>query len=249
MPRRERRRRRGPLLALAEAQDISALFPRVRPRDDVLDAFAERVARELEPDDPRVPPDRVEEGVALLDERERRRIVDDWTRKYPDRWSSLCGAAGDIALTERAVVASAVRGAISERRPPHRRLLSLLDAMPTPMSACGVLGVVLAPPLVWDRDDAILLADAAGSPEDPQRFLALAHRLGNGRVEEWHVGRVRELAGRLGDELPIDGLPRASALLEAGCLETGEDEDAAVGLAGFLLASYALAIAMGKVGR
>src|SRR5712691_3002772 len=128
LPRRERRRRRVALRALAEAHDISALFPGVRPRDDVLDAFAARVARELDPDDPSVPPSRVEEGVVLLDERERRRIVDAWTSKYPDRWSSLCTAAGHVALTERAVVASAVRGMISERRTPHSGPIEMLEA-------------------------------------------------------------------------------------------------------------------------
>lgn len=248
MPRRQRRIHRRSLLALAEAHDIAALFPRVRPRDDVLDAFAERVARELDSVDQSVAPNRVEEGVALLDEWERRRIVDEWTGKYPDRWASLCRAAGDVALTERVVVASAVRGAISERRPAPRGVLALLEALPPPMSRCGVLGVALAPPLLWDRDDAILVAGAAGSPRDPQRFLAIAHELGNARVEEWHVERVRQLAGRIENDLPFAGLPRASAMLEAGCCETREEEDAAVGLAGFLLASYALAFATGKIG-
>jgi hypothetical protein len=249
MPRRRRRRHRRELDALGEAHDLSALFPRVRPRDDVLDAFAERVARELDPDDPTVPPSWVEEGVALLDDRERRRIVDEWTSRYPDRWSSLCGAAGDVRLTERVVVASAVRGAISERRPASRDLLAMLEPMPLPKSPCGVLGMVLTPPLIWDRDDAIVVARITGSPHDPQRFLATAHELGNARVEEWHVGRVRELAERVEDELPIEQLPRASALLEAGCCETREEQDAAVGLAGFLLASYALAVATGRLGR
>jgi hypothetical protein len=198
---------------------------------------------------PRVPPERVEEGVALLDDRECRRIVDEWANKYPDRWTSLSGAAGDVALLERVVVASAVRGAISERRPTGRGLLELLEAAPPSLSDCGVLGVVLAPPLLWDRDDAIVLADFAGPPGDPQRFLRTAHELGNRRVEEWHVGRVRQPAGWIEDDLPVVGLPRASARLEAGCRETREEDDAAIGLAGLLLATYALAIATGRVGR
>jgi hypothetical protein len=125
MPRRQRRAQRRSLDALGEAHDISALFPWVRARDDVVIAFAKRVARELDPNDPRVPPERVEEGVALLDDRECRRIVDEWANKYPDRWTSLSGAAGDVALLERVVVASAVRGAISERRPTGRGLRSV----------------------------------------------------------------------------------------------------------------------------
>jgi hypothetical protein len=239
MPRRQRRRHRRSLVALAEAHDISALFPRVRPRDEVVEAFAQRVALELDPGDQRVPAGRVEEGVALLDDSERRRIVDDWASRYPDRWSSLCAAVGDAALTERAVVASAVRGAISERRPVALGPVAMLEDGALSRSPCAALALVLVPPLVWSRDDAILVS-AAAAKRSPQPFFDAAEELAGEHAEEWHVRRVQALAERLGAQLPIPGLPRASRTLGEGCRRVVADEAAAHGVAAVLLATYAL---------
>ena len=228
---------------------MAILFPRVRPRDDVVEAFAERVARELSAGAMQIPPDLVEEGVALIGEAERRRIVAELRDRYPDRWKSLSAAAGDEALTERAVVASAVRGAVVERRPVHRARLEMIEAMPLPASPCGALALVLEPPLVWDRDDAIILAGIAASARDTQRFLTQAHGLADARVEEWHVERVRELADRVLQQLPIQGLPRASAMLAEGVREVDEDEVAARWAASLLLALYASLVASGAIER
>ena len=228
---------------------MAILFPRVRPRDDVVEAFAERVARELSAGAMQIPPERVEEGVALIGEVERRRIVAELRDRYPDRWESLSAAAGDEALTERAVVASAVRGAVVERLPVRRGRLEMVEAMPVPASPCGVLALVLEAPLVWDRDDAIILAGVVGTAPDPQRFLTQAHGLADARVEDWHVGRVRELAERVLQQLPVQGLPRASAMLAEGVREVDEDEVAARWTAGLLLALYASLVASGEIER
>ena len=106
LPRRARRHRRRELDGLAEIHDVSALFPSLRPLDSVFEAYAEQVAAALDPADPSVPIDAVVEGVELLDEVERSRILDEWVRAYPDRWASVCSAVGDISLVERAFVAS-----------------------------------------------------------------------------------------------------------------------------------------------
>jgi hypothetical protein len=131
LPRRVRRGRKRELDGLAETHDVSALFPCVRPRDSVFDAYAERVASTLDSADPRVPINAVEEGIGLLAEAERRRIVDDYVSAYPDRWESACAAVGDSSLVRRAFVASAVRGAISERRPVPRELVARTDPQVT----------------------------------------------------------------------------------------------------------------------
>jgi hypothetical protein len=244
MPRRQRRRHRRSLLALAEAHDISALFPWVRPRNAVVEAFAERVALELDPRDPRVPVARVEEGVALLDESERRRIVADWAHRYPDRWSRLCAAVGDVALTERVVVSSAVRGAISERRPVPRGLVTALEDGALSRSPCAALALVLAPPLVWTLDDAALVARAGGGTRNAP-FFDVAEDLARERVQEWHVERVQWLADRLAGQLPVAGLPRASQILADACRRVGGDDATAGAVAAVLLAAYALRIDSG----
>jgi hypothetical protein len=249
MPRRERRHQRRSLLALSEAHDIAMLFPRVRPRDDVVEAFAARVACEIQRDAERIPPEWIEEGVALVEESERRRIVDELRRRFPDRWASLTAAAGDDALTERAVVASAVRGAVVERLPPDRRKLEFIEAMPHPASPCGVLVIALDPMLVWDRDDAIIIGRTLAGRRDPLRFWEQAHVYADARVEDWHVTRVCELAERIDAQLPVEGLERASELLDTGIAEVRSSDVAARWVAGALLAGYAHLVATGKIER
>jgi len=112
LPRRARRHRRRELDGLAEIHDVSALFPSVRPLDSVFEAYAEQVA--LDPADPSVPIDAVVEGVELLDEVERSRILDEWVRAYPDRWASVCSAVGDISLVE--VTVQVGKGPLAGRR-------------------------------------------------------------------------------------------------------------------------------------
>ena len=239
MPRRERRRHRRSLAALSEAHDIGMLFPRVRPRDEVVEAFASGLA--LEP--PRVateiPQDRIEEAVALIDESERGRIVDELRARYPSRWASLTAAAGDVGLTERAIVASAVKCAVIERLPIRRELLEFIEAMPAPASPCGVLVLALDASLVWDRDDAVVIGRTVPPGLDSMSFYAEAHTLADRRVGEWQLARVRELAERISAELPVFGLDRASRLLEEGIEEVTKGDAAAGWVAGALLARYA----------
>ena len=125
----------------------------------------------------------------------------------------------------------------------------MIEAMLPPASPCGVLVMVLEGPLVWDCDDAVILAGIVGATKDPQRFYEKAHALADARVEEWHVERVGELAGRVACQLPVEGLPRASAMLADGVREVDEDEVPARWIAGLLLAMYASLVAAGKIER
>lgn len=225
------------LRALAEAHDISALFPRVRPRDEVLDALAERVAVQLDADDPRVPTVLVEEGLALLRHEERERIVDDWASRYADRWQSLCAAVGDVALTRRAVVASAVRSAISERRPIPRGAFEALERRDLDDAAWRTLALVLPPPLVWDRDDAMLADWHAGAAAGHRR-MEIVHDFANDRVGDEHAQRVVRLAARVAKTLPLAGLPRASRLLAHAHEQVDEDVALAREVGRYLLVAY-----------
>jgi hypothetical protein len=247
MPRRERRRHRRSLAALSEAHDTGMLFPRVRPRDEVVVAFAGRLALELPVAAVEIPQDRIEEGVALVAESERRRIVDELRARYPSRWASLTAAAGDVGLTERAIVASAVKCAVIERLPIRRGLFELIEAMPAPASPCGVLVLALDGSLIWDRDDAIVIGRTIPPGRDAMSFYAEAHALADRRVEEWQLGRVRELAERIRDELPVVGLDRASRLLDEGIAEVAADDAAAAWVAGALLARYADLVYRGAI--
>ena len=217
----------------------------MRARDDVLDAYAERVGAELREVE-EIRQEWVEDGVELLDSRERRRVVDHLRDRYPERWQSLSRAVGDEALAERAAVASSVLAAILERQPPARELFELIEVMPPPASPCGVLMLLIDPHLVWERDDAVVLGRLVRHTGDAQRFYKEIHQLADSRVDEWHVTRVRELAARISGQVPPN-LERACALLEAALEEAERDEDAARWVAGSLLAPYAELVALGKI--
>lgn len=240
LPRRARRHRRLELDGLAETHDVSALFPSVRPRDSIFEAYAEQVAAALDPTDPSVPIDVIVKGIELLDEAERSRIVDEWVRVYPDRWASVCSAVGDVSLVEEAFVASAVRGAISERRPVPRTLVALFEGGNLRRSPAAALGLVLAPALIWNRDTAIVFRHHMGhsehvTPTDFDRAISLAC----GYVGDEQVERVRVGSRRLARELPFADLPTASDTLSRGCEIVISDDANASQLAALLLVAYA----------
>jgi hypothetical protein len=239
LPRRARRRRRRELDGLGETHDVSALFPSVRPRDSIFEAYAERVATALDPADPSVPIDAVIQGVALLNQAERSRIVNEWVCIYPDRWASVCSAVGDVSHVEAAFVASAVRGAISERRPVPRALVASFEGGKLRRSPAAALGLVLAPALIWNCDAAIVFSQDMGrsehlTPTDFNRAISLAYCY----VGDEEVERVRVRSQRLAQELPVADLPTASDTLSRGCEIVTSDDASASELAALLLVAY-----------
>ena len=84
--------------ALREAESVAMLFPSVRLHGEEIDAFAERAAAAYPDDDP--PGGLLEEGVALVDAPEWRRLVDSWAEIYADRWQSLTETAADRDAAE-----------------------------------------------------------------------------------------------------------------------------------------------------
>jgi hypothetical protein len=219
----------------------------VRPRDPIFEAYAEQVAAALDPADPSVPIDAVIKGVELLDEAERGRIVHEWVRVYPDRWASVCSAVGDVSLVEKAFVASAARGAISERRPIPRTLVTLFEDGKLRRSPAAALGLVLAPALIWNRDAAIVFRHEMGRAEhlSPTNFN-WAISLACTYVGDEQVERVRVASQRLARQLPVADLPTASDTLSRGCEIVISDDACASELAGVLLVAYAQSEALDR---
>jgi hypothetical protein len=227
------------LEALAEAHDLGALFPFLRPRGKAIEAFAERAVDQLGETE-EIPSELVEEGTTLLDETERRRLVDVYSEEYPGPWGSLCEAVGDAALAERALVASSVRAAIGERRLPPRRVLVEVERLENELeSPIKVLLFCLSPPSVWSIVDAMTAMSAGAEHERPSiEWLRAVDEVALERVGPEHDERVRALAGHIARRLPLPGLPRTSALLEQACAEVESDPELPRELACHLLAQY-----------
>jgi hypothetical protein len=188
--------------ALLEARQIAVLFPSVRLCAPDALACADSVARELgDAEEPTV--GAVEAVVAAVDPAEARRLVESWTRPYPDRWASLVHAAADVTGAERELVRGASMVAILERMPTPRERLVELELVELPPGVA--LAFVLPPQLVWSLEEAHAAAAAL-----PWAFDDVAAALG--RIE--HVERVRALATLVCAELPFDGFPRTSAAIE-----------------------------------
>jgi hypothetical protein len=239
---------------LAEAGDIAALFPAVRPRDPILDAFARRAARAVDPRLPRVPVAAVEEGFALLDEPERRRIVASWTEPYRDRWEAMLADGGRALPMERALIAGAVRMAIADHVPPAYERFALLEGGMLRSHPADALSILVPPSAIWSIDEAVwatLLvppasASASASESDFDRRMAALERRTPACVGGEHTERVRAAAARLRASLPVVGLPRASATAAAGCDDVRRDDAICSAIAARLLALYAMSPAVGR---
>ena len=242
LPRRERRRRKSELDVLGEATDLAALFPAVRPRDCVFAVYAESAASQvkLEREGAWVPTHIVEDGLALLDEQERDRIVRSWYDLYPDRWGSLVADGGDETLIRRSVVAGAVRAAILDRMPLQRDSVSLYESGLFADLPANALTLLVPPPSIWARDQALLANGIfPGGPRfEPTRFDALEQYAG-GCVGDAERARLREAADRIERQLPVEALPRASATLVAGCEVIATDDGWCSAIAARQLALYA----------
>jgi hypothetical protein len=198
--------------ALAEAREVALLFPSARLRSAEPLARAEALAHELA-DVEDVPEAALADVILLVDEAEARRLVDDWTSVYPDRWASLCHTAGDVSAAERELVVGAVAAAIHERMPTPRDVLVELELADLPPGPA--LALVLPPQFLWSYDEA-----RAAAVVLPDQFDELAAALG--RFE--HVERLRALAGLVRRELPFGDFPSASEVLLKACAEVERDD-------------------------
>jgi len=227
------------LEALAYVHNLGALLPSLRADGEALEAFADRAAAELEAKSD-IPIAVVEEGVALADEVARRRIVEGYAARYPERWRTICGDGGAVA--ERALVASAVRGTIADRILPPRGLYEVIEKelRDSPGQA---LALLIRPSLVWSLEDATAAAEAAMRQTDHSGlWFEAVDDVARGRLERGHERRVRMLAGRVAAQLPIARLPRATSLVERGFKEARRSRTFARELAVVLLTSYVVQI-------
>jgi hypothetical protein len=224
--------------ALEYARNLGVNFPFLRPSGEASERFADRVAADLVGVDGEVPPERVAEGVALVDADERRRLVEAYVRRFPDVWDALCRDVGR-ETAEHGLVESAVRASVNERREPPFSLLRPLEGPRAPADPVHALASALFCEDVWTLDDAVAAAAAAGGFESlSAAWEGAIAEVARARLEPWHVERVRTLSARLAAHLPFEELPRASEALARACGLVAAAGDVAADVAQALLRNY-----------
>jgi hypothetical protein len=211
------------------------MFPCVRPAGREVEAFVDAKALAHPSDD--VPNAALREGLALVDEQERRRIVELWSDPYADRWASLTHAAGDVGAAERALVVGSLRAAIAERQSTPRELIEPLEGGALRRSPFAALSTVLPPALVWSVDEA-RAGQVAASKRSRRAGMDAIEGVAYALMTFTHVQRTSALTRRLALELPFTGLPEASRTLSMGCDEVTRSLDAARAAVAALLIAY-----------
>jgi hypothetical protein len=248
LPRRKRRRRETELYVRGEVNDGAFLFPAVRP----CDVSAASACRSVSEFDPRASVTTwiVEEGLKLLDPAERQRVVDSWRIPRKDSRPSIIADGGCDVLVGGAVVTGAVRMALIEWLPLSRTDLAVHEGGLFRDVPANALTLLVRPPTIWSIDEAVI-ADSLfprGPLFEPRRFDAL-ERLARGCLVSEHLARVRNAAAKIEIQLPIEGLPLASATVAAGCAVIADDDDWCAAIAARQLARYAMSARVAREAR
>lgn len=189
--------------ALRQAEAIAFFFPTVRAGRAEVDALVEELVNADE--------SRLAEACDDLPEAERRRIVDSWATRHPERWSVLVGEARDLRAAERALVVGALRATVGDSKPCDPVGLAEIDAARV-VHPGNALAAVIQPATVWEYELAAEAAAAAGTADRERAIAAIGFR---------HFARCRSpLLARVAwvrEQLPFRPFPRASAALRGGC--------------------------------
>jgi len=137
--------------------------------------------------------------------------------------------------------ADVVRVALLEWLPLTRGdllVVELEDGRDTPVDA---LATLVRPPTIWRAGEALLAAEHVGRERGTgrARHEALAEYSFT-RLEEEHLERLRGVAARFAQQLPFEGLPRASDTVASGCAAVADDDDVCAAVAAAQLTRYAM---------
>jgi hypothetical protein len=217
--------------ALAEAGDLGALFPWLRPADEAV----VRAAGLVHDDGPAAA-----ELARLVDADDRRRLVGAYAAEFPGEWEGLSAEVGDADAAADALVAGALRAAVAERGPPPSRLFEAVERSPVAVDEpLEALALALRPASIWSIVEAVNAAEdataRAGGAGDVDVLLDEAARE---RLGPEHVERVRALSRFLAAGLPAPRFPRASAVLAEACALVEADVEAAADVAAAALGIY-----------
>ena len=204
---------------LDELMALPTLFPLARPDGPEFEAWAAERAT----DDPTL--ELVDEGIALVHDDDRRRIVDTCAETCTEAWRSMVEEAGDERVAEVALLTGAVMAALDERRELDPLGLELLEhGEGTGRDAADDLSLVVEGCDLWSVVEAARAEEALAAIPDEvdddayeQLWTAVFEREAARLLTARHERRLAILVERVRAQLPADGFPRASQALTQAC--------------------------------
>ena len=221
------------------ADDVSCLFAARRPCDGASIALARRGAAEFDPGESTTAWI-ASEGLDPLGPVGRRRIINGWRTHRHDRVGAQVTGSGCEVAIGGIPVTGELRLTLLRWLPLGGSELAVYEGGLFRDAPVKALTLLIRPPTIWPAAEAVAAARLfpRGPRFEPERFAAL-ERHARGRVREPHLARLRDAAGRIEAQLPAAGLPRASAVVAAGCAVLVADDEWCAVIATRQLARYA----------
>jgi hypothetical protein len=224
---------------LAQIATLPILFPRLRPMSPEFEAWA--AARRPDPG-LELSGELLSEAIDRLEAEERERIA----RLVGDEvaaWDALRAKVGDDEQAEDALLTGAVAAALREVFAPNRYVLELIEAGYAENEPLNGLSLVLEATQLWNvleaTDAEQTLAAIPDDLDDEEYDEAWKSAFDEVAARRWtreHEQRLTLLVERMRARLPLDGFPRASAAIAAGCDRYAADAAAPSRLGRMLLA-------------
>jgi hypothetical protein len=186
----------------------------------------------------------LDSGLRRLNSLERHRIVVRWRAQVSKtRMPLICDEGCDV----RIVAGSALRDALLEWLPLSRVDLAVYEGGLFEADPASALALLLRPPTIWSLEDAVVVDGMFPRTErfDAAQFDAIL-QLARRCVQNEHRARVRRAAAKIEGRPPVVGLPRASAIVAAGCAVIATDDERCTELGALQLARFASSALVGR---
>jgi hypothetical protein len=191
-----------------ELVDLPGLFPELRPESGSFERWASGLDQPVALDE-----ELLAEGLEAIGRRDRHRIVRAHAERFPDVWAGLVAGVGDRETAERALLGGAVVFGLRERRVDPDATAHLEECEACRGGPVEALARALGPHAVWSIHEAL----AAVAALDVDGSAAALRDEATALASRWHRRRLDALVRRTRTQLPLAGLPLASAALAAAC--------------------------------
>jgi hypothetical protein len=184
-------------------------------------------------------------GLEALDPDRRRNVLDGWNA-YHDHGPRLVGDGGCDIRLGRSGVESGERAALLDWLPLTDRELAVYDGGLFEDAPIHAVALLVRPPTIWALHEALEAERLfpRGARFEPVRFAAVeCHACG--RIRPEHLARLRRVVARIATQLPMAGLPVASATVASGCALVAADDAHARAVVARQLARYASSALLG----